>query len=115
MSEIVYTFSVIKSIAKIIFKEARATRPRKIPLFPAGRKPETRTASRRRQPPDLYKCGGSTPPFFTGGGFIAAFARCCFCIAINLLVFTSPMTSPLVLLSYCVNGVLASQQSNQYD
>ena len=29
-------------------------------------------------------------PFFTGG-LIPAFARCCFCIAANLLVFTSPI------------------------
>ena len=36
----------------------------------------------------------------------ATFARCCFRIAASLLVFTSPMTSPLALLcqSYCVNG-----------
>lgn len=33
-------------------------------------------------------CGPASP--FTGG-FIPAFARCCFCIAANLLVFTSPM------------------------
>ena len=40
------------------------------------------------------------------GSFIPAFARCCFRIAASLLVFTSPMTSPLALLhqSYCVNG-----------
>ena len=29
--------------------------------------------------------------FFPTGGFIPAFARCCFCIAANLLVFTSPI------------------------
>jgi len=41
---------------------------------------------------------------FPGGGFIPAFARCCFCIAASLLVFTSPMTLSLALLyqSYCV-------------
>ncbi len=41
------------------------------------------------------------------GSFIPAFARCCFCIAASLLVFTSPMTSPLALLcqSCCVNGI----------
>ena len=44
-------------------------------------------------PPDLYKCGGSAPPFPTGG-FIPAFARCCFCIAISLLVLTSPIHIP---------------------
>ena len=40
------------------------------------------------------------------GSFIPAFARCCFCIAASLLVFTSPMTSPLALLCHsdCVNG-----------
>ena len=52
-------------------------------------------------PPDLYKCGGSAPPFI--GGFSAAFARCCLCIAANLLVFTSPITrsfiTPLVAQS----------------
>ena len=56
-------------------------------------------------PPDLCKCGGcAQTPFFIGG-FIPAFARCCFCIAASLLVFTSPMTSPLALLhqSYCIN------------
>ncbi len=39
------------------------------------------------------------------GGFIPAFARCCFCIAASLLVFTSPMTSSLAFLRhcYCVN------------
>ena len=39
------------------------------------------------------------------GGFIPAFARCCFCIAASLLVFTSPMTSPLALLCqyYCIS------------
>ena len=35
---------------------------------------------------------GPTPPFT--GGFIPAFARCCFCIAANLLVFTSPTVFP---------------------
>ena len=53
-------------------------------------------------PPDLCKCGGSAPPFPIGG-FIPAFARCCLCIAANLLVFTSPMThsfiTPLVAQS----------------
>ena len=41
------------------------------------------------------------------GGFILAFARCCFRIAASLLVFTSPMTAPLALLyhCYCVTGV----------
>ena len=63
------------------------------------------------------------------GSFIPAFARCCFCIArhslrsacslpygsrtparggyASLLVFTSPLTSPLALLNhyYCVNRV----------
>ncbi len=28
------------------------------------------------------------------GGFIPAFARCCFCIAASLLVFTSPIRFP---------------------
>ena len=37
---------------------------------------------------------GPTPPF--SGGFIPAFARCCFCIAISLLVFTSPSVFPLL-------------------
>ena len=34
-------------------------------------------------------------------------ARCCFCIDASLLVFTSPMTSPLALpcQSCCVNGI----------
>jgi hypothetical protein len=46
-------------------------------------------------------------PHFIAGGFIPAFARCCFCIAASLLVFTSPMTSPLALLyqSCYVNGI----------
>ena len=36
-------------------------------------------------PPNLCKCGGSAQaPFFTGG-FIPAFARCCFCIARRVL------------------------------
>ena len=39
-------------------------------------------------PPDLYKCGGSAPPFFAGS-FIPAFARCCLYIAASLLVFPS--------------------------
>ena len=56
-------------------------------------------------------CCGNGAHFRPGldvGGFIPAFARCCFRIAASLLVFTSPMTSPLALLyqSYCVNGVL---------
>ena len=34
----------------------------------------------------------AAPPPFSTGGFIPAFARCCFCIAASLLVFTSPMT-----------------------
>ena len=42
-------------------------------------------------PPHLYKCGGSAQAPFFIGGFIPAFARCCFCIAASLLVFTSPM------------------------
>ena len=33
---------------------------------------------------------------FPVGGFIPAFARCCFCIAANLLVFTSPTVFPLL-------------------
>ena len=37
---------------------------------------------------------GPTPPF--SGGFTPAFARCCFCIAISLLVFTSPTVFPLL-------------------
>ena len=54
-------------------------------------------------------CRGKGAHFRAGlgvGSFIPAFARCCFCIAASLLVFTSPMTSPLALLhqSYCVNG-----------
>ena len=53
-------------------------------------------------PPDLYKCGGSGwrerggGVTFGGRGFRPAFARCCFCIAANLLVFTSPMRYPSV-------------------
>ena len=34
--------------------------------------------------------------FFPTDGFIPAFARCCFCIAANLLVFTSPTVFPLL-------------------
>ena len=39
------------------------------------------------------------------GGRMPTFARCCFRIAASLLVLTSPITSPLVLLcqSYCVD------------
>ena len=48
------------------------------------------------------------PDVTLGKAFIRfpAFARCCFRIAASLLVFTSPMTSPLGLLchGYCVNG-----------
>ena len=33
---------------------------------------------------------------FPVGGFIPAFARCCFCIAASLLVFTSPTVFPLL-------------------
>ena len=43
-------------------------------------------------------CWGKGAHFRAGlgvGSFIPAFARCCFCIAASLLVFTSPMTSPL--------------------
>ena len=29
-----------------------------------------------------------------------AFARCCFCIAANLLVFTNPMASPITITSF---------------
>ena len=32
-------------------------------------------------------------PHFIAGGFIPAFARCCFCIAANLLVFTRPIST----------------------
>ena len=47
-------------------------------------------------PPDLYKCGGGAQTPFFAGGVIPAFARCCLCIAANLLVFTSPMTSSFI-------------------
>ena len=68
--------------------------PQSIPFYP----PEFTTA--------FIKCGGRALAGFFIGGFISAFARCCFCIADNLLVLTSPMTSPLSLLcqSCCVNG-----------
>ena len=42
-------------------------------------------------PPHLYKCGGRARAGFFIGGFIPAFARCCFCIAASLLVLTSPI------------------------
>ena len=51
-------------------------------------------------PPDLYKCGGSGwgdrvgGVTFGGWDFSLAFARCCFCIAANLLVFTTPIRIP---------------------
>ena len=56
--------------------------------------------------PRLYKCGNDGRLITRGGvtfagGFIPAFARCCFCIAASLLVFTSPMT----LLSLCCFNV----------
>ena len=56
-------------------------------------------------------CRGKGAHFRAGlgvGSFIPAFARCCFCIAASLLVFTSPMTSPLALLChcYCADGGL---------
>jgi len=38
-------------------------------------------------------------PHFTAGGFIPAFARCCFCIAASLLVFTSPIRLPFICCS----------------
>ena len=43
------------------------------------------------------------PPFTDG--FIPAFARCCFCIAASLLVFTSPMTSAYDC--YCINQAVS--------
>lgn len=36
---------------------------------------------------------GFSRGIFPIGGFIPAFARCCFCIAASLLVFTSPIES----------------------
>ena len=48
---------------------------------------------------------GISRGYFPVGGFIAAFARCCFCIAANLLVFTSPMTSAYDC--YCINQAVS--------
>ena len=53
---------------------------------------------RERENRDLHFTRAPPFPDFAGternapfiGGFIPAFARCCFCIAANLLVFTSP-------------------------
>ena len=45
--------------------------------------------------PRVLRRYAAPPPFFTGG-FIPAFARCCFHIAANLLVFTSPTVFPLL-------------------
>ena len=55
----------------------------------------------------LWNGGGNPVPFRVPpafGGFIPAFARCCFCIAASLLVLTSPMVSPLALR--CLLGLL---------
>ena len=39
-------------------------------------------------------------PHFTGSGRMPAFARCCFCIAASLLVFTSPIRFPFRRIVY---------------
>ena len=77
-----------------LFSQNGITCPQSIPFY----HPEFTTA--------FIKCGGRALAGFFIGGFISAFARCCFRIADNLLVLTSPMTSPLSLLcqSCCVNG-----------
>jgi hypothetical protein len=52
-------------------------------------------------PRDQKESSPFLAPHFTAGGFIPAFARCCFCIAASLLVFTSPIVSSPALFCSC--------------
>ena len=70
---------------------APGSRQRTLPDYDAVPAAELPTLFVANLAPHLLAFGGIGRQRLFFGGFIPAFARCCFCIAASLLVFTSPM------------------------